>query len=402
MSERENNDIKEMLRRGGVGAPAEDLTFVAWAGGRRRSRTRVWSLAGAGAAASAAAIATAWSLGGGEVSAPLPADDASITSAPVAAGQDYRIIFDVVQGEPGPDGPVGGWEELAGVELEPVVFTVDTSHGVASAANPGLLDLGGPVTVTADQAIVVSDGCSVETYTDATLSAGLLQSGMGLPTRERGSDCQPTAAIQPGDLLLNLPDVSISSDNARAASLPTLAWADGQLAVTGTVVEELVIPPAGLPKETGPTALTLASVPPEQLKDLSVVNPQASLMPGTAELVQGTWYLLDQRGVAPALDGPVLQYDGTTWTVDLCRQELHAPGDLADGNVRITGAWSTEEIHSTAGTEDTKTEQNCPNLPWQEPSAWQNLLDSSPRILVQHESQERPAAMTLEGGITTP
>ncbi|GAA4883438.1 hypothetical protein [Serinicoccus chungangensis] len=402
MSEHDYDEIKDLLRRGAVGAPAEDLTFVAWAGGRRRSRTRVWSLTGAGAAASAAAIATAWSLGGGEVSAPPPADDAAITSAPVADGQDYRIVFDVLQGEPGPDGPVSGWQELAGVELEPVDFTVDTSHGLASATNPGMLDLGGPVSVTADHAVVVSDGCSVQTYTDATLSAGLLQAGMSLPTRQQGTDCQPTAAIHPGDLLLNLPDVSISSDNARAASLPRLAWADGQLLVTGTVVEELIIPSAGLPKETGPTVLTLTSIPPEQLEDLSLVNPQQGLIPGTAEVVQGTWYLLDQRGVAPVQDGPVLRYDGTTWTVDLCRQELHAPGDLIDGNVTITGAWSTEEVDATAGIDDAQTEQNCPNLPWQEPSAWQHLLDSGPRILIQPESQERPARILLEGGITPP
>ncbi|WP_298891727.1 hypothetical protein [uncultured Serinicoccus sp.] len=403
MFEHDDDGIRDLLRRGAVGAPVDDLTFAAWARGRSRSRTRVWSMAGAGAAASAAALATVWSLGGGETIRPIPADDASNTSAPAAARQDYRVVFDVVDGQPGTNGPVSGWDQLAGLELEPVAFTVDTSHGTSSAANRGLLGLGGRVSVTADHSFVVTDGCSVETYPGLDVTAGALRPGATLPMRSDDPDCDPAPPLQPRDVLLILPTMGSTSDGAPAATAPGLAWVEGQLVVTGQVDEDFIIPTTSLPQESGPTILHFASVPQHQVEDDVLLDPPSGSVPDTANPLEGTWYLLDQRGVAPeTTGGPSLTFDGDTWTVALCRHELRATGDLADGTINITGPWAVVDQAATTDTPGEPTEQNCPNLPWQQPAAWQNLLDNEPQILLEPDSEEQPATMTIESGISNP
>lgn len=403
MFEHDDDGIRDLLSRGAVGAPVDDLTFAAWARGRSRSRARVWSMAGGGAAASAATLATVWSLGGGQASPPLPADDASITSAPVAARQDYRVVFDVVDGQPGTNGPVSGWGQLAGLELEPVEFTVDTSQGTSSAAHQGLLGLGGHVSITADHSFVVSDGCSVETYPGLDVTAGALRPGATLPMRSDDPDCDPAPPRQPRDVLFILPRMANASDGAPVATVPGLSWVDSQLVVTGQVDEDFIIPPTSLPRESGPTILDFASVPQNQVEHAVLLNPPSGPVPGTANRLEGTWYLLDWRGVAPeTAGGPSLTFDGDTLTVTLCRHELRAPGDLADGTINITGPWVIEDKAASTETSGEPTEQNCPNLPWQQPAAWQNLLDTEPQVLRQPDSREQPATMTLKTETSNP
>lgn len=213
------DDLKQLLRQGAAGAPADDLTSAAWSGGRRRARVRAWSVGGVGAAASVAAVVTAWSLGGGQAGPLPPADDASSTNGPTTQGPRYRITYDVVQGQAQPDGSVESWDQLAGTELEPVDFTVTTEHGVSSAKYPGPLGLGGPIEFGADHELVISDGCTKFTYQHVDVRNSRLVPGPSWPTGKQVADCERTDPAQPRDLLMGLAEEASPGGVGGSASV---------------------------------------------------------------------------------------------------------------------------------------------------------------------------------------
>jgi hypothetical protein len=398
MSDQEErfDDVKQLLQRGAAGAPADDLTWVAWAGGRRRARVRAWSVGSVGAAASVAAVVAAWSLGGGQASPPpSPADDASSTSDPTAQGPRYRITYDVVEGKALPDGDVQSWDQLAGTRLEPVEFTVTTEHGVSSAEYPGPLGLGGPIEFRTDHEVVISDGCRLFTYTDVQIRDSQLVPGRAWPRGEPVADCERSDPTQPNEVLM-VP----GEDAVRRGSgnLPRLAWSKGQLVASGTVDPQIVAPHVSFPKDAGadgPTALTFARVPQTDLEDVYLFSNDRRPAEGTEQSVIGPWYLVDQRGLQPYNGGPELHFNGDEWTVIVCSMELTVPGDVQDGRIVVHEPWTVTEREHEFGPDEVPTEQECPNMPWQNPEAWESLLEASPTASFQPKAHDHPEALIL-------
>lgn len=389
-------EIRALLRHGTHGAPDEDLTFVAWHQGRRRARTRAWSVGTLAAAASTAVFVTALSLGGGDVPIHLPADDAARTSSPPLRMADYRIVFEVVVGSPADDGTVTSWEELAGLELDPVELTVDTSHGTSSAAHPGRLALGGRVTLGADHSLIVDDGCATQTFPGTDVVESRIVAGTPTVVEREEPECLYPSSLEPVDFLLRSPGTVPGQTATTDASGPVLAWEDGQLVVTGALPEQAVVPPPALPRSDGPSFIFLTRSAPTELEALPFLARDPEVVPAETESLLGSWFLVDQRGLEPSDEGPRMHFDGETWTVDLCGHTMSAPGDVVAGRIRLTEPWTVDRRPGAAPDPATASEDECPDLPWQDPAAWEDLFDEDPWVEREPAGDDRPEAILID------
>lgn len=407
MSENHRDDpsdqaLQELLGRGTYGAPDDDLLAVAWSTGRGRARRRAWTTGAGAVAAGMLAVGAAWSLGGGSAqTGPAPADSPAATTAGDAATQDavmvtsagpapvmapYRVVFEVVEGEPRPDGPVDDWDDLAGTGLQPVVFEVTTSEGTASAAYPGPLGLGDAWVFGTDGRVVVPISC-----TEATYEAGVRPDGTLVLQRavvEEAQTCSsPGRGLDPSWALATMPTSHTGRAPTFLATWPTLAWTEGQLVATGTIDESRLLIPELTEEVPGEKLLLLSQVPQAELAEIPFVSgwdpesPPPGVGPQEAE---GTWHLLDERGLAPVEGAPSLTFDGSSWTVTVCGQSRRAPGSLEDGTIRLSGEFRDAQ---------TSAQVACPDVPWQDLGAWESLLAAEPLLT----SSEDGEALVLAG-----
>lgn len=390
-----DDQLRDLLGRATAGAPDEDLTQVAWDAGLRRARRQQWTVGWLGAVAGVAAIVGAWSLGGGSTGAsPGPADgggvdDMAITSTP--PGQElvpYRVVFEVTEGEARPDGPVEEWGDVAGVTVQAVEMSVETGEGTArSDHHLSLIGLGGPMTFETDGTLLSSNGCLPLRWPGAGIEDGVLVT-QGVPSglAEYDEGCQP-GFPNPEDVLLY--EGKWGSDNRPTSTRAALTWEDGALVASGTLMEGDILYPSTSDSGAGPRYLSLVEVPPGELSSIDDLPSTNETHPpsGTTESLEGTWYLLDLRGVeAEPATGPTLTFDGESWTVEACGLRHSAPGTVVDGAITIEGAWTVDTIERSSG---------CVDLPWQDLTTWETLLEAGPTTLMLEDG--RYAGFTLEG-----
>lgn len=407
MSENHRDDasdqaLRELLGRGTYGAPDDDLLGVAWTAGRGRARRRAWTTGAGAVAAGALAVGAAWSLGGGSAqTGPAPADSATATTAVDPASQDavmvtsagpapemapYRVVFNVVEGESRPDGPVDAWDDLDGTTLQPEVFEVSTSEGTASAAYPGQLDLGGAWVFGADGTVVVPISCTEATYAADVRPDGTLV--LREHVVEEAQRCSsPGGGVDPAWTMALMPTSHTGRAPTFVATWPTLTWTEGRVVATGTIDESMLFIPELTQEVPGEKLLLLSQAPQTELDEMPFVSgwdpesPPPGVRPQEAE---GRWHLLDERGLAPVDGAPSLTFDGSSWTVTVCGQSRRAPGSLEDGRIRLSGDFQDAQATASAP---------CPDVPWQDLGAWESLLSAEP-LLVRSEDGE---ALVLAG-----
>lgn len=387
-----DDQLRDLLGRATAGAPDEDLTQVAWDAGLRRARRQQWTVGWLGAVAGVAAIVGAWSLGGGSTGAsPGPADgggvdDMAVTSTP--PGQElvpYRVVFEVIEGEARPDGPVEEWADVAGVTLQATEVTVRTDDGVVSAEYPVTpLVLGGPVTLRADGSASSEAECGTVQYAGGSVGTdGRVRLELRGPANVPEDGCSHRGGTGPADLLTGMHGTMTGSDLRQVGTEATLRWEDGLLVATGKVMHDVALPEAYTDEGPGQRTVLLAEVPQSELESMEDFPGSAGVepAPGTPESVVGEWHVLDLRGVEPATaEGPTLSFDGESWTVRACGEELSADGSLIDGTIAVTGTWSTSTVQE---------ESPCPALPWQDLETWRQLLEAQPAIVVHGEGTYR-------------
>lgn len=389
-----DDDLKDLMGRVAQGAPEEDLTAVSWADGRRRARRQTWTVGSLGGIAAAAAVVGAWSLGGGSTGAlPGPAvdggvDDAAVTSTPPEQELvPYRVVFKVTEGEARPDGPVDDWSDLAGVTVQASELAIETEEGVARAGNPlSPLGLGGPMTFEPGGGVVSSNGCQTARWAQADIVDGVLRTeGMAFLQDEVVEDCQPG---YPYPEALMLDESTIGSDQRPTTTPADLRWEGGDLVATGTTMVGAVLMPTTADSGAGRRWMNLADVPPERLSSRADLPATEETHPpaSTPMTVEGTWYLLDLRGIqAEPTTGPVLRFDGDTWSVETCGVRHSAPGTVVDGAISIKGPWVVEAVDG----------RGCPDLPWQDLTTWERFLDAGPTTLLLEDGEHR--GLVLEG-----
>ncbi|WP_151525609.1 hypothetical protein [Serinicoccus kebangsaanensis] len=390
-----DDELKDLLGRATAGAPRDDLTAASWEIGRRRARRQSWTVGSLGAVAGVAAIVGAWSLGGGSTDAfPGPAenggvDDTAVTSAP--PGQElvpYRVVFEVVEGQARPDGPVDEWADVDDVTAQPVEMRVETEDGTATSDH-GLstIGLGGPFTFEPGGGMVTSNGCRTVRWSGVSIEDGLLRPD-GIPTAEGGMDeeCQ-TGYPNPEAVMMY--EGAVGSDLRATTRSPSLRWESGTLVAEGRLMEGDILQVHVSDSGSGLRVLQLVGVPPEELDSLDDLPSTSAVRPmaGTPESLEGTWYLVDLRGIEPEpVTGPALSFDGEVWSVESCGVRHSASGDLVDGVITIEGDWVVETIAGST---------TCPEVPWQDLHTWEAFLEGSPTTLMLDDG--RYDGVVLEG-----
>ncbi|WP_022925885.1 hypothetical protein [Serinicoccus marinus] len=375
-----NDELKDLLERATTGAPGEDLTEAAWRDGRRRARRHSWSVGSLGAVAGVAAVVAAWSLGGGSTDAsPGPAesggvDDTAVTSIPPGAEMvPYRVVFEVVEGEPRPDGPVDSWADVEEVVASPTEFVVEGPRGIISTDWASPLRLGGPINFTEPETMTLEVDCFTMVFEDVTFTekGRIASPEIGRPAVD---SCLGYNGVTPVTALATDPEASLS-------------WAGGKLELTG---HEDLLSLDDASEELEESVL-LANVPPTELTALQ----GASLEPGgppDIERVIGEWWVVDTRWLEPQGDAARMRFDGERLTITACGRALSAPAVLVGTQLRIEDDWeSPTGSHAAAATAG---QPGCPS------SAWQNLHQlqewvTGDRELWLEETDEEELLLTL-------